>query len=238
MTTKLTFLGDVHACFGDLRDRMSENPDTDEFIQVGDMAMFWDGRNAGTGSFDRPLTWIGGNHDNWDFLNGVPDPNAYMPANVRYLPRPSRIESPLTINFLGGADSIDKGSRREGLSWWRDEVPSYAEFQAFADLPAADIIVTHTAPLSIVTVMGYRNCTDPTSKALQSIWGQMGYVPQLWFFGHWHQHFDRIIKGTRFICLPCVHDHEWYDRGYMRPIRAYKGVTVTVDNGEIVGIDT
>jgi len=25
--------------------------------------------------------------------------------------------------------------------------------------------------------------------------------PKLWIFGHYHQDFDDVIKGTRFVCL-------------------------------------
>jgi hypothetical protein len=27
------------------------------------------------------------------------------------------------------------------------------------------------------------------------------YKPETWIFGHWHLSFDKVISGTRFICL-------------------------------------
>jgi predicted phosphodiesterase len=234
MIKKWTFLGDTHGRFEDMKLQMLANPDADLFIQVGDMAAFWNGQTAGKNlnGLTRPVHFIAGNHDNYDFLlNKDRVDAANWPTNLHYIPRPYRWEEPVAINFMGGADSIDKTERVIGISYWKEEIPSYREFQEFADLPAAEIVVTHTAPLAVVKGECPFKINDPVSKNLDTIFEQMGYQPKLWLFGHFHMPIDKTINGTRFICIPCVHNHS-YQIGYNRfiQIAGYKGVTITFED--------
>lgn len=239
--TKLVFLGDTHGRFEDMHKQMLANPQADMFIQVGDMGAFWNGETAGKNlnNLDRPVHFIAGNHDNYEFfLDKKRMEDAYWPNNLSYIPRPFRWEEPISINFFGGAESIDKAQRLDRISYWKEEIPSYKEYNDFANLPASDIIVTHTAPTSVVAKACPFKVNDPVSKNLDTIWEQMGYQPKLWLFGHFHMPLDVTIKGTRFICLPCVHNHV-YQIGMTRfqHVAGYRGITVTVENGQIVDVE-
>jgi len=238
MIKKYTLLGDVHAEFFTLLQAMKANKNTNAFIQCGDFGAFWDGKNPGfTGKLDRPVHFIPGNHDNYNFFDNEQNYKDW-PKNLFYVPRNTHWENP-SINFLGGAESIDKINRIPNVNFWDREIPSYKEFNDFLELPAADTWVTHTAPLSVVATIGFYKSKDPVSHALQNIWEQTDHKPKLWFFGHFHGFLDKIINGTRFICLPCTHDHFFYDaNGHDVTIDGYPGVTVTYgDNGEILDVN-
>lgn len=84
---------------------------------------------------------------------------------------------------MGGAESVDKLSRTEGRSWWREEVPNNKEFYYGLDNLDAhnrsvDYILGHTAPESIINKYlnkNYYGVQDPVTKF-----------------------FDRVIETTQF----------------------------------------
>ena len=235
-TTKLCALGDVHGAFGNMRDAMDNNPDCNHFIQVGDMGVFWDGREpwghyVRDFTLDKQVSFIGGNHDNWDFLRCDSSfRNQKWPKNLFYIPNASHWNLPTPINFMGGANSIDKHNRIEGMDWWPGEIPPYSEFQAFADLPHSDVWITHTCPTEVaIRLLKNGNVIpDPVSNNLQQIWDNSEEKPKIWLFGHWHQRFDEVIKGTRFICIPCVHEFDGEQPN--------NGVVLTIENKEVVDV--
>lgn len=94
-----------------------------------------------------------------------------------------------TIFTFGGADSIDKGSRREHISWWKRELPSVAECkEGLVNLRKhknqVDYIVTHTCPSDMLErIYLYKNIT-PAEKYLDRIQELANF--KQWFFGHHH----------------------------------------------------
>jgi len=222
MAMKVTFLGDVHGRWVDLANAMNKNSDTEVFIQVGDFGIFPRGGHMPNGEFDTPLLFIDGNHDDHWYLKQIEEKGELeIIPNCFYVPRGSthRIGD-AQVNFLGGAISIDKHFRTYGVNWWPEEEPDREEYQRFIDLPEADIFVTHEAPLTIVEkiVEGVVR-PDPVSNTLEFIFREVK-KPEIWIFGHHHVHFDETIDGTRFICIPCVHDHQ--------NIKGYKGLTLSL----------
>jgi hypothetical protein len=110
------------------------------------------------------------------------------------------------IFAMGGAYSIDKYMRKEGYSWWKEELPSAREYrEAAKSLEACgktvDYIVTHTAPREIIRRMG--KCPDVHDLELTGFleWVMYEVRFQKWFFGHWH--FDCEV-GEAFRAL-------WFD---------------------------
>lgn len=92
---------------------------------------------------------------------------------------------------MGGAYSIDKYMRLENVSWWKEELPTKAEYiEAEVSLKendnCVDYIITHTAPAEIIHHMGYR--PDVHEEELCGFLERVmhGVVFKKWFFGHWH----------------------------------------------------
>ncbi len=108
---------------------------------------------------------------------------------------------------MGGAESIDKVYRTEGSTWWREEIPSYIQFEnGLIELEKnknkVDYILTHTCPQSIIKEMvKYEYITDlklndPTAIYLEEIKKKVKF--KHWYFGHFH--LDINIK-KKFNCL-------------------------------------
>jgi len=227
MTTKVHFIGDTHADWDGLNRAMASCPDADLFIQVGDFG-FWPPYRQ-LPIIDKPLLFVDGNHENHEALASA---EIEIAPNVWRIPRASHINfNGVKINCIGGAQSVDKHRRTEGVDWFANEVPSYAELNAFADLPEADIIVGHTAPISIIKQCFPYSLYPGFSQvehSLQAIWEGLGYTPQAYIYGHWHEPMRCKTKGTEFVCVPCV--HQWNN------VPPSDGVTVTFDNGIITSI--
>ena len=113
-----------------------------------------------------------------------------------------------TIFTMGGAYSTDKYIRKEGLSWWKEELPTNEEYrEATQNLReagnAVDYIVTHTAPREVIRRMG--KCPDPHDAELTGFLEWILYEVKFkkWFFGHWHT--DReIMQNVRAVWFDAI----------------------------------
>ena len=95
---------------------------------------------------------------------------------------------------FGGATSIDKFMRREGISWWKQEVPSFEELdEGFANLKRynnkVDYIITHSCGQRALTYPQIRiyagvKTTCPESHLLSNFEDRVTF--KHWFFGHFH----------------------------------------------------
>ncbi len=106
--------------------------------------------------------------------------------------------------FIGGASSIDKAMRTEGMNWWPDEQCSQEELASLYALykeHKPDVMVTHEAPhrvaRSLFNVRGWE-WSDTRFHFDQMI---EAHHPKLWIFGHWHENRNIIYEGTRMVCL-------------------------------------
>lgn len=96
------------------------------------------------------------------------------------------------IFTMGGAYSRDKYRRQEGISWWKEELPTKEEYnEAIKNLTennfSVDYVISHTAPSEIIRRMGY----NPTFQKDSELTGFLEWVMyetkyKQWFFGHWH----------------------------------------------------
>ena len=217
---KIVFVGDVHGEFYIL-EKIEKVRQPDMIIQCGDFG-FWPEAltynweiNGGEYSF-YPLKRIGcpvlfcdGNHEDHHSLRNLPENGMLPETNVRYMRRGSTIDLPdgRTILFMGGAISIDKGLRTEGVDWFPEETISYKDMMNLPD-KKIDIVVSHTCPESWVKDISGTNGmyidNDPSREALQQILDL--YHPPLWFFGHWHYRMNGDYKDTHWIALDMVFD--------------------------------
>lgn len=208
--TALRIIGDVHGKFRRYREIIRDVPFS---IQAGDMGVGFMGFRGGE---LRSLTnppydamsegrhlFIRGNHDNPEVCKRqkywIPD-GSFIPAVDGI------IDS--GIYCLGGAVSIDRAYRTEGLDWWPDEELSYAELERMVDEYAAikpEIVITHDCPSSIANeILSAFNKTkiedgSRTRVALERMLGR--HQPREWYFGHWHVSLSVKRGRTLFTCL-------------------------------------
>jgi len=177
---------------------MSEYPT----IQLGDMGM---GFHAGKDKF---LEEFLENTDlNHRFIRGNHDDPAACKASKFWIPD-GLVEN--NIMYVGGAWSIDRQYRTEGIDWWPDEELSIQELHKVIETYAMtrpEIMVSHDCPLSVSKslfvdrglALGGPQINTKTGLALQSMLEV--YQPRIWIFGHWHHTVIEKIGGTTFICL-------------------------------------
>lgn len=205
------FIGDVHGKYDRYMAILKESPPGT--IQVGDMGvgfLKWPhGEPQANPPYDlmveKQARFIRGNHDN---------PEVCM-QHTQYIPD-GHIED--DVMFIGGGFSIDRAFRQENFNWWEDEEISHAQLNQMVDLYIAQkprVMITHDCPEEVAqTLVDYSRAmldrkaypekldsrfTSRTRQAFQSMWS--AHSPAIWVFGHWHQSFDHILRGTRFICL-------------------------------------
>lgn len=189
------FIGDVHGKFEPYKKLIKEHKDT---IQVGDMGIGFKNRFGGfteNPPYDHMVRanarFIRGNHDN----PGVCRNNTQWLAD-------GLIEGDMM--FIGGAFSIDKDWRTNGIDWWDDEQLSYSEFfelmKVYEDAKPK-IMVTHDCPYNIIPYIhgSHHYDNSATQQCLQNMFEL--HQPDVWIHGHHHISMDHKIEGTRFICL-------------------------------------
>ncbi len=185
----------------------------DDFVIVlGDFGLIWDREES---DLERKwLAWlsgqpfttlfIDGNHENFDRLLAYPVMDFHggkasrIHDSVYYLRRGEifRFDGK-TCFAMGGAISTDLQHRVIGESWWREEMPNYADWDNAAENLAAvnnvvDYVFTHTAPTDIIGRMidqshcfiDFTRLRDPVSSALERIQKEISF--KRWYFGHFH----------------------------------------------------
>lgn len=108
------------------------------------------------------------------------------------------------VFYVNGGFSIDREWLIEGVSWWPDEEHSYSQLEALIGIYVRHKprrVVSHEGPASAVAALFEPTWFEPsrTSLALDAMLSL--HRPAEWIFGHWHKRRDKVIDGTRFICL-------------------------------------
>jgi hypothetical protein len=198
----ITMIGDVHGHYHQYKGIITGRENT---VQVGDMGVgfrHYGGPRDGEFSGNPPHyamergghRFIRGNHDN----PGVCRRHSQWIAD-------GLVEN--GVMFIGGGLSIDQEYRVEGYSWWADEELSVADPERLVDVYATtrpETMVTHECPEQVAELLaavrpGKLQFPSRTRQAFQSMFEI--HQPKKWVFGHWHRSLDKVIDGTRFICL-------------------------------------
>lgn len=162
---------------------------------------------------DLPVTtlFVDGNHENFDRLNlyAVDEWNGgkvhFIEDDIIHLMRGQVYNIDGTAFFsFGGAYSIDKSWRTEGITWFPQEIPTKEEYEeGWKNLEKADFkvdyILSHTAPSEVSAAIGYGEMSDDEielRKYLQRIADETEF--SAWYFGHFHE--DTEVEGM-FFCL-------------------------------------
>lgn len=135
-----------------------------------------------------PIHFIEGNHDHLPSLLRYAKPTEVAPGWI-YCPRGSVLEiDGRTVGFLGGARSIDRRVREEGVSWWPEEEPTREDAERLMGREDIDLLVTHSPPASVVAAMGKTPTEgERTSAIIEDLWRSLGR-PSL-VCGHMHHRF-------------------------------------------------
>lgn len=160
-----------------------------------------------------PVTtlFVDGNHENFEQLNSY-DVDIWNGGKVHFienriihLMRGQVYEIDGTRFFtFGGAYSIDKLYRTEGITWFPEEIPNREEYEeGWHNLEKVDFqvdyILTHSGPREVVAAMGYGELSDDEVELrqyFQRIADNTDFTA--WYFGHFH---EDIEIDSRFYCL-------------------------------------
>ena len=215
--------GDIHGtldigklvCF--FEEHEGEYTKDDYLIILGDVAVCGfsasDERETRRILRELPATvlFIDGNHENFEILNSYPVDTwnggkvHFIDNDIIHLMRGQVFEIDRVKFFaFGGAYSIDKELRTEGLTWFPEEMPDQDEYdEGIRNLKKhdhqVDYILTHTAPGEVAGAMGYGEFSNDEvelRKYLQWIADSTDFTA--WYFGHFHE--DTEVEGM-FYCL-------------------------------------
>lgn len=211
--------GDTHGTYD--RDKITTHKWKDQreltrddyLIILGDAGIIWD-----TNPYDKSelnlIKWynekrmtvliIDGNHENFERLNSFPEVEMFdnkvgkISDNIYHLKR-GRIYNidNKKIFVMGGGESIDKNRRRNRVSWWQEEMPSYGEMiEARKNLidndSTVDYILTHTCSnkmfvkLSLHFKMSHKNEVEKTLRNFFD-WIEDNVYFKEWHFAHFHE---------------------------------------------------
>lgn len=186
---ELSFIGDAHGKFSNLKDVLSDLTESDRVYQLGDFGIGfpkckvpWD--------FPENFKFIRGNHDNPSAAQNHPSFLGDYGVDE------------FGVGFLGGAYSIDVNIRTVGIDWWPGEELSYKELCKAVDFLVAkkpEVIITHSAPEPLRRELVIKHYPNRTDQALDALWD--AYQPRFWFCGHFHKTIDMVRDGTHFMCL-------------------------------------
>ncbi len=183
--------------------------DEEYLIILGDAGIVWSETECYIRDYSYlrlNVLFIDGNHENFELLNKFPivDYNGAkchrLDDSVYHILRGEIINlNGLSFLCMGGATSIDKFYREEGISWWKEENISDLDIQNALDNLKKydykiDYVLTHCAPNKYVEKMfGYK--TDSNTEKLSKL--EYYCTFNNWYFGHYHQ--DKTYK--RFRCF-------------------------------------
>lgn len=174
-------------------------------IQVGDFGIgfagdYWHENMSNWQEANPQHRFIRGNHDDPDRCKTMP---GYINDGV--------IEN--DVMFIGGAWSIDRAWRTEGINWWAKEELSIADLNRLIDIydtVRPRVMITHDAPTDVTYQMfvqtglaiggsNAKKINTRTGQAFQTMFDI--HQPDEWYFGHWHVTMQVKFGRTMFHCL-------------------------------------
>lgn len=203
--------GDTHGLqdYHKLHIFAGEHPELtkdDYVIIAGDFGALWDKYSLVQNLkyyTELPFTvlFVDGNHENFDLINSYPveiwngGKVHKIKPDIIHLMRGQVFEIGGNIIFtFGGATSIDKFMRRERISWWKQELPTYEELdEGIANLKRyggkVDYIITHSCSERELAYPAIRNSATLKLNCPES--GMLSYIEENaefkhWYFGHFH----------------------------------------------------
>ena len=225
-------VGDVH---GKFRPYKKIIKGVSKSIQVGDMGVGFYKYGADREVYpDQNPPYDSMAKGNHRFIRGNHDNPRVCAAHDFWIPDGTAEDG---IFYVGGASSIDKEYRTEGMDWWPDEELSYEKLQEVIDHYAEvkpEIVISHECPDRIasdyLTWVNRVKIQDGsrTRQALDRMYEI--HQPRLHIFGHWHHTFTMRLKGPeRFTTFQCLDELDYCD------VRIRDGdVSYSMRSGEVI----
>ncbi|MGH8775329.1 MAG: metallophosphoesterase [Jiangellaceae bacterium] len=170
-----------------------------------------------------------GNHEDYDQIDELPaldlghDIGAvqWITDHIALLPRGHRWErNGWSFVSLGGAPSVDRWSRREGLNWWAAEAITDDDVARVVDGGHADVMLAHDAPDAalgtprVASVLrsnpvgwsgsALRYATEGRDRMTAAF---LAVEPRLFLHGHYHLNdealVDQFTHPTRVVSVDC-----------------------------------
>lgn len=191
----------------------------DRIIQLGDFG-WWPRQYTADAFVDIaraapvPFWWIDGNHEDHDSLESAiaaavgptHDGVIGLGGNLSYVRRGTRVLwDGVTVLFCGGAHSIDRNIRIDGVSWFDAEHVSDDDVSICSAGRHSDVFLCHDAPA------GWRIPDLPSDRGLPWVWQvelpaceahrrQVGRIfdavtPALVVHGHYHVAYRRQLEA-------------------------------------------
>ena len=215
--------GDTHGNYDEFLNRIYKFPinENDTVIVAGDFGFVWENRLSRyflSKLTEEPFTiaFVDGNHEDFDLLYTYPEEEwnggrvHRIADNILHLMRGQifTIEGK-TFFTMGGAYSIDKAMRTEGISWWSRELPDNEEYKTAGKTLEAcgysvDYVITHTVPQSVIHYLGIApdHHDAELTGYLEWLYGKLDF--KKWFAGHFHV--NKEVRGNVLILSDDVYE--------------------------------
>ena len=233
------YIGDSHGKFNTFNRVASDaiaalavsGGSVDELISVGDFG-FWPTIFSFKNETGLPVRFIDGNHEDHEALKTFSFPNENW--ECRHIRR-GTIEN--NTFFMGGATSIDRAQRKQGIDWFPEENISYGETNAAFDaIEAADakeikIFVSHDMPSHVVKYVAPSAALDRDSnrRTLSELLYVLPHV-KAYVHGHHHRPMRYSAEGVSYVSLAATHE-----MGNMNSPACWKTCTVAIqDDGTVL----
>ena len=203
--------GDTHGQYEDFLNRVYQAgvKKDDIVIVCGDFGFVW---NTPVHRFflakltNEPFTiaFVDGNHEDFNLLYAYPVEEwnggkvHRISDNIYHLMRGQIFTIENKIFFaMDGAYSIDKAMRKEGFSWWKQELPDYKEYKTASENLekygyVLDYVLTHTIPQGIIHYIGKIPDSHDAELTGYFEWLYQNLNFKKWFAGHFH--INRLVK--------------------------------------------
>ena len=215
------FLGDVHAESPLMRDFL--NSEEKYCLQLGDFGFIFKYNDWKWNKFlnhfeknypNKMIFTVLGNHENYDSIEKMPVKDMFgarcrkIRSNVYAIERGEILSiEGLNILCIGGADSIDKAWRQDGISWWAQEKISDTDVKKTVEKGLTcsfDMVCSHAMP-AFFMLQNFTPCFQTGSEfSLEKIYCDIenngGHIP-LWIGGHVHNSIDMTYNDTLFRSL-------------------------------------
>lgn len=217
----IVYIGDLHGNFNHITWWLKAHHIKNcTLVQVGDFGVGFKPNtedyvlqtlNKELGKRESILLVIRGNHDNPIYFDGNHDYEF-----IKFLPDYTDMEiDGLNHLFIGGAISIDRTVRVEGIDYWKNEgfVNDIEKAKSFKNI---DVVVTHTAPNFVSPlklngiVMHYAQKDDlllsdleTERNAITEVFNEIKKNNQLkhHFYGHFHDTAKETVDNCRHVML-------------------------------------
>lgn len=221
-----------------------------DFMYTGtDKHRFLRSLDKGTRRFGIPLSFIRGNHDDTNALRRIvaatdkPTPEGFFPVTdaIHYIQDGTQWEwEGVRLAGLGGAFSVDHRARREGVSWWPDEVTDReAAARLMREGQGTDILVTHDFPeglpiRSLEVPQGWLDIAgnEPNQRLIREV--VEAVEPQYLISGHMHLRQTERFQTRNGVTTSIILDRGDYVGRERNPqVVAAALLIMDLDNGSI-----